>query len=308
MKRFLFKLLFFLLIIGLTYPTIVVGFQELAPSRIKRNVNYKRGSYGHLNSRIKDIQNFKDIDILFLGSSHCYRGFDPRIFKPYGYTTFNLGSSAQSHIQTNILLSRHLESLFPKLVIYEVYPGTMVTDGVESSLDLIANDRNDWLTLKMIWSTMNLKVLNTAIYGFYTDFLGKDKNYKEPVRKENHRDTYISGGFVQKDVKTYQYDSMKKGTYTFNPIQLEHFRKNLEFLKQGGIPYILVQAPITKARYNAKTNNQEYTKLMSTYGTYLDFNTKLNLDDSLYFYDSHHLNQNGVELFNVSLIKFLQTK
>ena len=29
----------------------------------------------------------------------------------------------------------------------------------------------------------------------------------------------------------------------------------------------------------------------------------MKLDDSLYFYDSHHLNQNGVQLFNDTFIK-----
>ena len=38
---------------------------------------------------------------------------------------------------------------------------------------------------------------------------------------------------------------------------------------------------------------------------YYNFNTLLNLEDSLHFYDSHHLNQTGVERFNTKLIEIL---
>ena len=92
-------------------------------------------SYGHMYSRISEIKNQEDVDILFLGSSHAYRGFDTRIFLENGYKSFNLGSSAQTPTQTKVLVERYLGSLNPELVIYEVYPKTFTMDGVESSLD-----------------------------------------------------------------------------------------------------------------------------------------------------------------------------
>jgi len=80
------------------------------------------------------------VDILFLGSSHSYRGFNPQYFS--GYKTFNLGSSAQTPIQTNLLLKRYLHQLNPKTIVYEVYPISLSIDGVESSSDIIANDHH----------------------------------------------------------------------------------------------------------------------------------------------------------------------
>lgn len=44
---------------------------------------------------------------------------------------------------------------------------------------------------------------------------------------------------------------------------------------------------------------------MSKYSSYYNFNERLILNDSLHFYDSNHLNQNGVELFNEELIKMV---
>ena len=40
-----------------------------------------------------------NIDVLVLGSSHAYRGFDPRIFKKAGIKLFNFGSSGQTLLQ-----------------------------------------------------------------------------------------------------------------------------------------------------------------------------------------------------------------
>jgi hypothetical protein len=42
-------------------------------------------------------------------------------------------------------------------------------------------------------------------------------------------------------------------------------------------------------------------------GTLYDFNEILTLNDTLHFFDSHHLNQNGVEIFNNELIRILNT-
>ena len=44
---------------------------------------------------------------------------------------------------------------------------------------------------------------------------------------------------------------------------------------------------------------------MQNYSSYYNFNTLIKLDDSLHFYDPHHLNQLGVETFNAELIDLL---
>ena len=46
--------------------------------------------------------------------------------------------------KSEYLLKKYIDSLNPKLVIIEVFPGTIVIDGIESSLDLLANDYMDW--------------------------------------------------------------------------------------------------------------------------------------------------------------------
>ena len=62
------------------------------------------GCYGHTFTRMQDAQKTKNVDVLIVGSSHAYRGIDPRILQKDGISAFNLGSSAQTPINTKVLL------------------------------------------------------------------------------------------------------------------------------------------------------------------------------------------------------------
>lgn len=288
------------------YPLFIIFWGNYAPDILKKNLNYPLGGYGHMYSRLQNIKDVKDVDILVLGSSHAYRGFDPRIFKHYGLNIFNLGSSAQSHIQTELLLKRYLDKINPKLIIYEVYPGTFSSDGVESSLDIIANDKNDWESIKMALTQNHIKVYHALIYGFYRDFFKKNSNYQEASVKGD--DTYIQGGFVEKKMQFFEPMQFNENHWKLDGQQYEFFERALLLIKQRNISVILVQAPITQAMYRSFSNNSEFDEKMRTYGIYYNFNEIIELDDELHFYNSHHLNQNGVEIFNTKLIEILFEK
>ncbi|KJR40694.1 ABC transporter ATP-binding protein [Candidatus Magnetoovum chiemensis] len=309
MSKFIISLLKYILYLSIVYVILLIIWGELIPiGALKKNLNYRIGSYGHMFSRIQEIRYMKNLDILFLGSSHAYRGFDTRIFKNKGLNTFNLGSSAQTPIQTKVLLKRYLQLLNPKLIIYEVYPATILIDGVESSLDIIANDKNDFESIKMAFEVNNIKVYNTLIYGFYKDWIGENNNYKEKAVKG--ADTYIKGGFVEKRMKYYEYHKYEYDTnkWEFNKDQIKSFETVISFIKSIGIPVILVQAPITKSEYYTYSNNEEFDDLMRAHGIYYNFNKILELDDRLHFYDSNHLNRNGVSIFNEKLIEILSDR
>ncbi|MCF6129894.1 hypothetical protein L1S35_09420 [Flavobacterium sp. AS60] len=302
---FLGSLMKFIAFTAFVYVVFIIGFGLFMPKVLSKNLSYKRGSNGHLFSRVNEINEYKNVDVLFLGSSHAYRGFDPRIFQKHGLKTFNLGSSAQTPIQTELLLNRYLDKLKPKLVVYEVYPGTFALDGVESALDIISNDENDSETIKMALELNNIKVYNTMIYGFFRDIFHLNKNYKEKIVKKY--DTYVKGGFVERNSLYFKgFKSLKnKSDWEFKVEQFDAFKRNLDKLKAMNISYVLVQAPITSQLYKSHTNNEYFDNKMKTYGKYYNFNGKLNLVDSLHFYDEHHLNQKGVELFDDFLLKEL---
>ena len=289
MKKFITNTILFILFTSLFYLTFLFVWGSYAPIMFKPNINYRIGSSGHIYSRLSEIKNHGDVDILFLGSSHAYRGFDTRIFLDNGYKSFNLGSSAQTPAQTKVLLKRYLESLNPELVIYEVYPETLTIDGVESSLDIIANDKNDSHSFNMALKINNIKTYNTLIYGFICDLLGYNNSFSEPIIKRD--DKYISGGYVEKEIGFYQPTEFEKKEISLRDYQLESFSEIVQMVKNKNIELILVYAPIPKVNYESYANNHYFDSTMKRYGEYYNFNEIIDLNDSLHFYDSHHLNQ-----------------
>ncbi|HAX95886.1 MAG TPA: hypothetical protein DCY35_05115 [Prolixibacteraceae bacterium] len=301
------KILQFLLFASIMYVIFLIMWGEILPDGLKKNLNYRIGSYGHMYTRIRDIQNYRDVDILFIGSSHAYRGFDGRIFEEYGFTTFNLGSSSQTPVQSLLLLNRYLDGLNPGMIVMEVYPSSFSSDGVESSLDLIANDRIGPDTLQLALIQNNVKVYNTLIFGLYRQVLNRNDKYSENNIKDD--DTYISGGYVEKKLKHNNInntDSGKQITWKPRAYQLDAFREIIRLADERDIPLILVQAPVTSYKYNEYTNNDEIDRFFADYADhYINFNLLLDLSDQMHFYDEQHMNQEGVRIFNLAFINML---
>ncbi len=174
MKKFILNLFWFLTLLLFVYPLILLGWGFLLPNSFSPNLLYKRSTTGMLGHRLENIKDYYNVDVLFLGSSIAYRGFDTEKFNMHGLKSFNLGSSAQTPMQTNVLLQRYYSRLNPKLVIYEVYPPAFSWDGVESSIDLISYDHNDVNSLRMGMKTMNISVINTILFSFIIRSIGEN--------------------------------------------------------------------------------------------------------------------------------------
>ena len=303
MSRFIKNIFLFAFVFVIAYPILIFLTEYLSiPQSYKPNLKFSRD--GHLFTRINEAKSLtNDIDILFLGSSHSYRGFDPRNF--HGKKTFNLGSSAQTPIQTNVLLNRYLEKLNPKLIIYEVYPAyTFSSDGVESSLDLISNDKNDFYSFRMALELNNIDTYNTLSYMCISNLLNLNKTY-EPIKIDNK--TYILGGYEETDISFNKSTDYLKQKWTFKDNQIKMFNQNIMLLRKKNIRTILVFAPISQRLYNSYTNNNQVDSIFNTYNLeYYNFNKLINLNDSLDFLDGGHLNQNGVNKFNQKLIEILK--
>jgi hypothetical protein len=298
------KNIFWFSIFALAFYAVAICLAgDFVPSKLTKNLIYNSGGAGHSLNRFYEVKNVKNVDILFLGSSHTYRGFDHRIFSNNGFTSFNLGSSAQTPIQTKVLLDRYLTLLNPKIAIYEVYPISFTLDGIESAMDLISNDQNDFASLKMAMNYTHIKIYNSLIYSSYHQFFfQKNKKQGEIIIGD---DRYISGGFVEKIKSDFNPKPAKNQELIFNKNQLAVFQKNIKSLMKNGTKIYLVQAPVTSDYYNSFSNLSKFDSLMNSYGVYFDFNKRVELTDSLHFFDAHHLNQKGVEIFNKELIEVI---
>lgn len=264
------------------------------------NIVFKKQG-GHLYSRINEIPKFPKVDVLFIGSSHAYRGFDIRFFTKNGISSFNLGSSSQSPIQSLYVLEKYLDSIDCEKIVFEVSPQAFSSDGIESTLDIISNDNMNWRTVKMGLEAQHMKVFNTLLYSAYRQLLSLDANFSE--EKTIGKDTYISGGFVERQQQEFRKSASTP--YEIRQPQLAAFEKIVEVIKERGIELVLVQAPVTLAEYKMYESNEKFDALMSTYSVYYNFNELITLSDSVHFYDSHHLNQSGVDVFNNALLDLL---
>lgn len=302
MKRFLINFLLFSVYGLVFYILLNVAFGTFVPQRFKKNLNYKLGGNGFLYSRLKEADTTKNVDVLFLGSSHAYRGYDSRLFAKQGLKTFNLGSSSQSPLITEVFVERYLNQLNPKLVIFDIYPRVFESDGVESTLDVVANSKINKGIFELAFEVNNIKVYNTLIYSYFKQKI-KPITYKE----EPHRipDTYIAGGYVESYKKYLPKKTIVPGKYEISDKQMDAFVRIVDLLKAKKIPYVLVQSPISKKLYSSIKNNHQVDEICSKYGKYYNFNETMNLPDSVFF-DDNHLNQLGVNQFNQKLIETLK--
>ena len=305
MKVFLKRILIFFLVAIPGYCVILVAWSNLIPfEAFKKNMNYKMGSYGHMFTRLQEADTISKVDVLVLGSSHAYRGFDPRVFQNHGISVFVLGSSSQTPLQALGLVQEYVPKIQPKLVVYEVYPGIFQNDGVESSLDILANHELSWNDVKMAFEIRHLKTFNVLVNDVFRETIGLNDNFTEPLTTSE--DQYVKGGYVEKiDFKDHKKKNFKESSYTLRPQQIEAFERIITYLKSLESEVVLVQAPISGHLYKTIKNNEEVDKLLSSYALYYNFNGKVNLDDQKDFYDNHHLTQSGVEKFNKVLIETL---
>ncbi len=306
MRTFLKRALLFLILVILGYPIVIVGWAKFAPNVLSANAVFKSSPSGQMAVRLRELDSVKNIDVLFLGSSHAYRGFDVRKFKEIGFTSFNLGSSAQTPIQTNMLLNRYLKKLRPRFVIYEVYPQTFCSDGVESALDIMACSNFDYQLVQMSLTQNNIKVYNSLICNLVLNGIFHEN--AKYLNIKNGNDTYIQGGYISRNLEYNTQHTNSKQAWNFNELQLESFKVNIELIKDSGAKIFIVQAPYTKSLYNSFTNNSSFDEHIKPLGEYINYNTRLALSDSIHFYDKDHLNELGVQVFNTALIQDIFSK
>lgn len=300
MKKFVQRLLIFIPFCLTGYAVLLICLGEFAPHWVYSNLKYTRG-YSDTAIRLAEAREVHNPDILVIGSSHAYRSFDPRIFSAQGYTLFNLGTSSQTPLQSAVLLQRYLKTIKPKMIIYEVYPGTFASNGTEGAADVISNDTIDEAAVTMALQVNDVVSYNTLGFAWY-----RQRTHTLPKHTPvlHNTDTYIKGGYVAKQLSYYTPEKhLKPLQWNIKPIQRKAFADNIAYIKKTGIPYVLVYAPIPKTFYAAHGNNVAFNHYMRSYGSYYNYNEILTLNDSLDFFDNNHMNQNGVELFNKALLK-----
>lgn len=275
---------------------VAVGVLALGGTGILRNVKYHLGMWDYTYTRVYEAADCKDVDVLFLGSSHCYRTFDTRFYATHGLRTFNLGTSNQTPLQTLMFLRLYLDSMSPHMVVIEVHPDCMKNDGVESSIYLENNMLPSIAMARMSFSTRNVKsVLSMGYSAVRNTLCGGYTSYVEVLEDEENR--YIPGGYVERKGGVYRLEPHPPYYIDVKDYQVDALRECVSMLRERGVPYLLVEVPGTESLKAAYVGYDVFKEKVQCIDNYIALRPE-GLCDTVHFYDDDHLNQQGVEMYN----------
>ena len=323
MKKLAFKIFVFTIVFAVVLKCVVDPI-------FNKNNSFKN-SIEQLNELDKD-----SLDILILGSSHARNSYNTEIIdKALHINSFSLASDGQKIAVTNNLLENVLKRIKPKLLILDVFPGSLDYPELDKqkSYQLQVFDNSKWTTKKFRlmtsmysfnelpsalsptirnhenWNIANwtfaeqrldssLAIFNKGFAGYYS--IIKDKERLSLLDYEQKKDRYL------------KFDDYKEDLSKLNNKLLE-LRKTIEISKNNNVELLLVSSPYFDAFYGRGASDFHFlVKLMcNEYGIkFLDFNTKfdelgLTLDD---FRDRSHLNLSGADKVTGRLAKFLIDK
>lgn len=283
----------------------------------------------------------ENIDILFVGSSHCYRAFDTEIMDAaFGKNTFNAGSSSQSIDASYYLIKEaakynDIEQIYLELYFVKTLDEAfkerkqmtstyIISDYMKPSFDklkflLNASSKehysNSFIVSRRSWDNIfNLSYVFSLIEKKQTP---EYKNYEyDYVTADN--EAYMGKGYVA------NFEHIPEDTFfatTANdPINLKKltedwkktFYKIIEFCKKEGIELTLVSSPMSEYLLAGRGNYDGYIDLVNemiadTELRYYDFNLckeKYWPSTSTNNYDPSHLNQEGAESFSHLFTRF----
>ena len=319
--RFSIILICLYLIGNLIFSVVGIGYKTIIKTATRNPVT--PGAFGFSEARFRDVQNYRNVDVVFIGSSHCYRTYDPRIYAKYGISSFNLGTTGQTPLNSYFVLKRYFDQLSPKLVIFDLNYRVINRDGLESFYDISINSSYAPEILEMALAIKSPHAINGAISKWLLSLTGLDKQRpQQPMPGER----YIPGGYVEftkPDKKRpknrdkqdiFAANSEKKLLITPNADQLKYIHKLVEFTKGRGAEIVLITKPEPPENLQIVANYSEiydaFSKIaQETDVSFFDFNKMdLPLDSHRHYYDKEYLNSEGVKIFNPILIEFLQKK
>ncbi|MBC5994983.1 hypothetical protein [Pontibacter cellulosilyticus] len=279
------------------------------------NVKYTLGGTGYTLLRLQEAKKQKDIEVLFIGSSQVYRGFDTRLFEERGISAFNLGTSSQTPADSYYLLRENLQQFNPKVVVMDLFWEILAEEGVEAGVDIISNSEISNNMVEMVWHRKDPMLLNTLLLsGARSTFKPLDPSDQEQFEEYQ----YVPGGFAESHrrenkLSPESLSSLRPYTFTTAEMQLNYIRKIAELCAEQQVILVFVVAPVTKELKDSVENYDAYTAVITklaqeSNANLIDYNIKpgLKLSSRYDFLDANHLSQSGVIKFNKLLLSDLQ--
>jgi hypothetical protein len=292
--------------LGVAVVLYLLCFGALAKLRVRgapliyRTSDYYQWKGGVAHAKFTEWDPARRWDAVVIGSSHAYRGYDPRVFQERGYDVFNLGSTAQTPLSSYVVLKHHVQRSNTRLVIFDLYENAMDQDGMESVSDLSQNMPTDAAALELTADLRDLRGINMFTLRMMTR--SDTAVYNDP--------NYKGRGFAVKPDSIrgpIRYDVGRP--LRLHARQLQRFADCLDLCRERGIPVVLVSHfyPHQSDRKRHIAFVQAIDSITAGRGlTYFDLTYAHDLSDTDHFCDHNHLNEAGVRIFTDRLIDSLE--
>lgn len=284
----------------------------------------------------------ENIDILFVGSSHCYRSFDPEIFdKELEMVTFNAGTSAQSLDGSYMIIKEaarynDIKHIYLELY-YEIALGMpykartemtqtyIISDYLKPSLDkfqylLNASTKdyypNSFIVARRNWSKFfdGDYVKNLIVKKSSDDYKNYEYTYVTGESEWYAGNGYVANKGILKDSDCFSAKGWS--SINFDNISEDWFlslEDIIAFCDKKGISLTLVSAPMSNHLLAGIGNYDKYVELVrgviaETNVNYYDLNLckeKFFPNKVSMFKDIDHLNCYGAETFSYLLADFI---
>jgi hypothetical protein len=244
-------------------------------------------------------------DAIVIGSSHAYRGYDPRVFSERGHHMFNLGTSAQTPLSSFAVLEAYVTEGRTPLVIFDMYENAFDHPGVESVSDLTLNMGNDVAALHLALAFRDLRGLNMFTYRMMdrgsttawvlTDYVGR-------------------GAAISPDSTRAGVKYPRPRPFRMDGRQLEKFLDCLDLCAERGIHVVLSTHyyPLQGERARHRRFRHEVDSVLARRPAppplWIDLAETPGIDDHDHFCDHNHLNAAGARRFTGQLIDTLEAR
>lgn len=277
-----------------------------------------------------------NVDVLFMGASHCYRGFYTDIVDNMtGMNTFNLGSSSQPIEVTYLLMQDAIKRYNVKHIYVDLSYNIarnvdmdlslsyIITDYMKSSIEKVAfllkySDDDTYINSFFIARRSADKILDKD---YILDIISKKRTseYKQFGYVDNGNEWYGGKGYVGSNIQIEDgsfIDSYENEKFDLEipDSWVETIKSMIELCQKNDVDITFVSIPISSYRLLAYGNYDSYieyvSKIVEEYGVeYVDFNLLRQdywEDTSLYFRDYSHLNDMGATKFSSLFARYMQ--
>lgn len=299
--RTIFKVILAIIVfIIIYYGVYVIGFSvkigdKLLIKYLQKELVLDKDIAG---KTLNEFDKNKIYNIVFLGSSHCYRSFGPKFFELNGITAYNLGTSSQTPLISYAIAQQIIKNT--QHLVFEIYPIVASITGAESYYSLIASTTNDAKLCANIAISLNTcRAYNILSIKPLIDYSQKNTPYKTTFFYKG----YVATFDTVKGIIPTEHIILDDKIYN---IQLNYINKLVELCKKNKVKISFVYAPVS-SKLSIEGEANFMTKLNSIVRhnaiPFYNYGHTTIVNDTLHFYDNDHMNAAGVKLLNDTLIK-----